>query len=260
MSYTRKLSGSTMGGGTSKPQPEIRTYVGGELAEVTESTDGTRRSVLRSEKSNYSVPGTECTSGKVGLQVDAPDPDSPGHLSEAATTPSESPGGTWTDPTAGHITPNGQVNAATSPGGVPGGVKVLKPLSKTAVDPLSKMDNRRTSLIDGTVEAELAALRAELVSQRKATEALAAETRAMKSQLNSQLANLTHIVMSISSSGDGSGKNAGKRGDEGGDDASPESSGGANSDGPSPAYRNRSKSGNNRGRRMSLNALTTAGV
>ena len=246
-----------MGGGTSKPQPEIRTYVGGELAEVTESTDGTRRSVLRSEKSNYSVPGTESTSyGKVGLQVDAPDPDSPGHLSEAATTPSESPGGTWTDPTAGHVTPIGQVNVATSPGGVPGGVKVLKPLLKTAVDPLSKMDNRRTSLIDGTVEAELAALRAELVSQRKATEALAAETRAMKSQLNSQLANLTHIVMSISASSDAGGKSAGKRGDEGGDDASPESSGGANSDGPSPAYRSRSKSGKDRGRRMSLNAMT----
>jgi hypothetical protein len=252
-----------MGGGTSRPQPEIRTYVGGELAEVTESTDGMRRSVLRSEKSNYSVPGTvqpESTgSGKLGLQVDAPDPDSPGHLSEAATTPSESPGGTWTDPTAGHMTPNGQVNAATSPGGVPGGVKTLKPLPKT-VDPLSKMDSRRTSLIDGSVEAELAALRAELVSQRKATEALAAETRAMKSQLNSQLANLTHIVMAISASGDASGKSRGRRGDEDGDGASPESSGGVSSNGPSPAVRNRSKSEKQRGRRMSLNALTTAGV
>eukprot|EP01046_Picozoa_sp_COSAG06_P070090 COSAG06_NODE_19432_length_839_cov_0.870270_1_plen_173_part_01 len=173
-----------MGGGTSKPQPQIRTYVAGELAEVTESTDGSRSSALRSEKSNYSAPGNPAqpTKGPGKVAFAEPDPDSPGHLSEAPTTPSESPGGTWQDPTAGYMSPT--TDAATSPAGVPGGVPTLVPLSKTTIDPLSKLDNRRGSLIDGSVESELSALRSELVSQRKATESLASEMRSMKSQMN----------------------------------------------------------------------------
>ena len=252
-----------MGGGTSKPQPQIRTYVAGELAEVTESTDGSRSSALRSEKSNYSAPGNPAqpTKGPGKVAFAEPDPDSPGHLSEAPTTPSESPGGTWQDPTAGYMSPT--TDAATSPAGVPGGVPTLVPLSKTTIDPLSKLDNRRGSLIDGSVESELSALRSELVSQRKATESLASEMRSMKSQMNSQLANLTHIVMLMSNSsgtaGGSSARVSSNSGRETRGDAE-ESPGTGTEGGPSPAVRQRTKSGKDRGRRMSLNALTTAGV
>ena len=284
-----------MGGGTSRPQPEIRTYVGGQLAGVIESTDGSRRSALRSQKSNYSVP-----SFKEPAQPEQPrpkaaalqiDPDSPSQLSEAVSSPNESPGGTWVDPTAGHVTPTrvDTVRAlhfplshsfshtnlkspcaeqATSPGGVPGGVKALQPLPKAALDPLTKLDSRRASVADGTVAAELAALRAELADQRKATESLATETQQLRGQFSKQLANLTHLVMTMSSSSDAahSGKtqawkDATADGPEA-DSASPESDGAASSDGPSPVAngRVRSKSGKERRRRMSLNAMTTAGV
>ena len=257
-----------MGGGTSRPQPEIRTYVGGQLSEVIESTDGSRRSALRSQKSNYSVPSfkepaqPEPRSKNTTLQIN---PDSPSHVSDAVSSPNESPGGTWTDPTAGHITPT-RVDTSTSPGGVPGGVKTLQPLQTNTLEPLTKLDSRQASVVDGTVEAELAALRAELVSQRKATESLTTETRELKSQFSKQLANLTHLVMTMSATTDAihSGKTQAwkaSRDEEEAVGASPECDG-ASSDGPSPVVngRVRSKSGKDRRRRMSLNAMTTAGV
>ena len=112
------------------------------------------------------------------------------------------------------------------------------------------------------MEAELSALRAELVSQRKATESLANETRLMKSQLNSQLANLTHMLMLMSAAAGTNSESGSSKTKEAAEanGPSPDSDRGASSNDPSPMYRNRSKSGRERGRRMSLNALTTAGV
>lgn len=115
-----------MGGGTSKPQPQIRTYKAGELSEVTESTDGSTSNALLREKSNYAVTGgttSKQPQKHSGRTVQIVDPDSPGHLSEAASIPSESPGGTWQDPTAGFTSPTGfispKTDAATSPTGMP---------------------------------------------------------------------------------------------------------------------------------------------
>ena len=183
-----------MGGGTSKPQPQIRTYVAGELAEVTESTDGSRSSALRSEKSNYSAPGNPAqpTKGPGKVAFAEPDPDSPGHLSEAPTTPSESPGGTWQDPTAGYMSPT--TDAATSPAGVPGGVPTLVPLSKTTIDPLSKLDNRRGSLIDGSVESELSALREEFDAFRTEAARLQAEMEAALAKREGELLEAKSIL------------------------------------------------------------------
>jgi len=228
---------------------------------VTESTDGSTSNALLREKSNYAATGGTTSKQPPkklgGRDVQFIDPDSPGHLSEAASTPSESPGGTWTDPTAGMESPAGFVSpktdAATSPAGMPGaaGAAALVPLrNKNTIDPLSKLDSRRTST-EGGVEGEILALRLELVSQRKATEALKDEMRSMKSQLTSQLANVTHILMLQQTGTGGTASSA---------EASPGGESGV--DGPSPAVgqRVRTKSGKDRGRRMSLNALTTAGV
>lgn len=104
--------------------------------------------------------------------------------------------------------------------------------------------------MEGGVEGEILALRLELVAQRKATEALKDEMLSMKSQLSSQLANLTHMTMLQQGAANGG---------VGGPGAA-ESSPGPDSDGPSPVIRVRTKSTKDRGSRMSLNALTTAGV
>ena len=121
-----------------------------------------------------------------------------------------------------------------------GGPTALKPLGNSSTQ--------------GGAEEQLAQVRAELVAQRQATDILTNEVKSLKSQLVSQVANLTHLVMTLAME---------KTPDE--DPADPTASESADA---SPAVREsgegggrmRTKSGKERGRRMSLNALTTAGV
>ena len=231
-----------MGGGASKELPQIRTYRNGELAEVHEGAGG--RSLQR-ERSDYRAPGgDEQKQKQVGFNgkplQSPPQEETDSAMSSAVSTPA--------DQGAGYV-PSGKPETYITPfspaaAPSPAPAKALP----TAPKPLGN------SSTQGGAEEQLAQVRAELVAQRQATDILTNEVKSLKSQLVSQVANLTHLVMTLAME---------KSPDE--DPADPTASESADA---SPAVREsgegggriRTKSGKERGRRMSLNALTTAGV
>ena len=231
-----------MGGGASKELPQIRTYRNGELAEVHEGAGG--RSLQR-ERSDYRAPGGDEQKHKqVGFNgkplQSPPSEETDSAMSSAVSTPA--------DQGAGYV-PSGKPETYITPfspaaAPSPAPAKALP----TALKPLGN------SSTQGGAEEQLAQVRAELVAQRQATDILTNEVKSLKSQLVSQVANLTHLVMTLAME---------KTPDE--DPADPTASESADA---SPAVREsgegggrmRTKSGKERGRRMSLNALTTGGV